>query len=129
MARKSKLTAEVTKSICNFLRAGYFVEDASRMAGISRTTLYRWIDRGKKERDEEEDSLYADFVDAIEKARAEAEGFHLNVINKAASRGVWQASSWWLERSFEKWGKTHKVSLGGDEEAPVNIQIKYSNDK
>ena len=49
--RPSKLTAELIKNIQNWLRMGYFVEDAARMAGINKSTLYRWLDKGKEDRE------------------------------------------------------------------------------
>jgi len=127
--RPSKLTAELIKNIQNWLRMGYFVEDAARMAGINKSTLYRWLDKGKEDREQEIDSLYADFCNAMERARAEAEGMFINSIQTAAKRGQWQAAAWWLERSFDKWSKPSKLQISGDEEEPVNIKIKYSGDK
>jgi transposase len=59
--RPSKLTAEVIENIQNWLRMGYFVEDAARMAGIHKATLYRWLEQGREDRENEVDSLYADF--------------------------------------------------------------------
>lgn len=127
--RPSKLTAELTKNICKWLNHGMFIEDAARMVGIHKSTLYRWIEQGRKDRDEEITSLYGDFCDAIELARAQAEGVYLNSIKSAAARGQWQAAAWWLERSFEKWTKPTKVELGGSDKEPVKVQIKYSGDK
>jgi len=125
--RPSKLTAEVIKNIQNWLRMGYFVEDAARMAGVHKATLYRWLEQGKEDREQEVESLYADFCDAMERSRAEAEGMFINSIQTAAKRGQWQAAAWWLERSFDKW--SNKLTLTGDDEEPVNIKIKYSGDK
>ena len=127
--RPSKLTAELIKNIQSWLRMGYFVENAARMAGINKSTLYRWLDKGKEDREQEIDSLYADFCNAMERARAEAEGMFINSIQTAAKRGQWQAAAWWLERSFDKWSKPSKLQISGDEEEPVNIKIKYSGDK
>ena len=127
--RPSKLTAEVIKNIQYWLRMGYFVEDAARMAGVHKATLYRWLEQGKEDREQEVDSLYADFCDAMERSRAEAEGMFINSIQTAAKRGQWQAAAWWLERSFDKWSKPNKLTLTGDDEEPVNIKIKYSGDK
>ena len=127
--RPSKLTAEVIENIQNWLRMGFFVEDAARMAGIHKATLYRWLEKGREDRDNEEHTLYADFCDAMEKSRAEAEGMFINSIQTAAKRGQWQAAAWWLERSFDKWSKPSKVQLSGDDDEPVNIKIKYSGDK
>ncbi len=127
--RPSKLTAEVIENIQNWLRMGYFVEDAARMAGIHKATLYRWLEQGREDRENDIASLYADFCDAMEKSRAEAEGMYLNSIKTAASRGQWQAAAWWLERSFDKWSKPSKLQISGDEQEPVKINIKYSGDK
>lgn len=127
--RPSKLTAEVIENIQNWLRMGYFVEDAARMAGIHKATLYRWLEQGREDRENEVESLYADFCDAMERSRAEAEGMYLNSIKTAASRGQWQAAAWWLERSFDKWSKPSKLQISGDEAEPVKINIKYSGDK
>jgi len=127
--RPSKLTAELIENIQNWLRMGYFVEDAARMAGVHKATLYRWLEQGREDRDNDVSSLYADFCDAMEKSRAEAEGMYLNSIKTAASRGQWQAAAWWLERSFDKWSKPSKLQISGDDEEPVKINIKYSGDK
>lgn len=129
MGRPSKLNAEVINSIQQWLRMGYFVEDAARMSGVHKTTLYRWLEKGREEREAGEESLYVDFCNAMEKARAEAEGMFLSSIKTAASRGQWQAAAWWLERSFDKWSKPNKIQLGGDKEEPLKVQIKYSGDK
>ena len=129
MGRPSKLKAEVINSIQQWLRMGYFVEDAARMSGVHKTTLYRWLEKGREEREAGEESLYVDFCNAMEKARAEAEGMFLSSIKTAASRGQWQAAAWWLERSFDKWSKPNKIQLGGDKEEPLKVQIKYSGDK
>ena len=129
MGRPSKLNAEVINSIQQWLRMGYFVEDAARMSGVHKTTLYRWLEKGREEREAGEESLYVDFCNAMEKARAEAEGMFLSSIKTAASRGQWQAAAWWLQRSFDKWSKPNKIQLGGDKEEPLKVQIKYSGDK
>jgi len=129
IGRPTKLNAELINSIQSFLRYGYFVEDAARMAGIHKTTLYRWLEQGREERDRGEESLYVDFCNAMEKARAEAEGIFLGSIRTAATRGQWQAAAWWLERSFDKWSKPSKIQLGSDKDEPLQVEIKYSGDK
>lgn len=129
LGRPSKLNAELIKNIQNWLRMGYFVEDAARMAGISKGTLYNWVEKGRLEREEGIQSLHVDFLDSLEKARAEAEGIFLSSIKTAASRGQWQAAAWWLERSFDKWSKPQKIEMGGADDEPIQIEIKYSGDK
>ena len=67
------------------------------------------------------------FSEAVKKARAEAEGAHLRNIRRAADNGTWQASAWWLERSFpKKWGKRSTLDLSdGNEE--IQFQIEYGD--
>ena len=48
MGRPSKLNAEVINSIQQWLRMGYFVEDAARMSGVHKTTLYRYLKKVEK---------------------------------------------------------------------------------
>jgi transposase len=129
MGRPSKLSAELIINIQNWLRMGYFVEDAARMAGISKGTLYSWLVKGRDDREAGLQTLHSDFLDSMEKARAEAEGIFLNSIKTAASRGQWQAAAWWLERSFDKWSKPQKIEMGSSEDEPIQIEIKYSGDK
>ena len=48
--------------------------------------------------------MYSEFSEAVKKARAEAEGAHIRNIKESVDNGTWQASAWFLERSFpQKW--------------------------
>jgi len=42
----TKLTPEIQKTICEAIRAGSYVEIAVVIAGIHRSTFYRWLKRG-----------------------------------------------------------------------------------
>ena len=145
MARPTKLTNDVIEDICNWLKLGYYQEDAATMAGISASTFYDWMkkgDEGQKALESgtssslpaiQEDSeieivdMYSEFSEAVKKARAEAEGAHLRNIRRAADNGTWQASAWWLERSFpKKWGKRNTLDISdGNEE--IQFQIEYGD--
>ena len=145
MARPTKLTPDVIEDICNWLKLGYYQEDAATMAGISASTFYDWMkkgDEGQKALESgtssslpaiQEDGeveivdMYSEFSEAVKKARAEAEGAHLRNIRRAADNGTWQASAWWLERSFpKKWGKRKTLDISeGNEE--IQFQIEYGD--
>jgi transposase len=150
MARRSKISPEIIEDISNWLKLGYYQEDAATMAGISESTYYEWIKRGEKVREEMDtkmltagentnDSLavveeveivdlYLEFSEAVKKARAEAEGAHIRNIRRASDNGVWQASAWWLERSFpKKWGKRSSVEIGGENGEPIKFEISYGD--
>lgn len=126
MGRPSTLTKDKIDAICTWLHAGYFVEDAARMAKIPKSTFYGWVEKAKEHRETGEESLYTEFLDSIEHARAEAEGIFLSSIRNAATRGVWQAAAWWMERSFQKWSKDQNIKLSGDGDAPVQVNVNYS---
>jgi transposase len=145
MARPTKLTHDVIEDICNWLKLGYYQEDAATMAGISASTFYDWMkkgDEGQKALESgtssslpaiQEDGeveivdMYSEFSEAVKKARAEAEGAHLRNIRRAADNGTWQASAWWLERSFpKKWGKRSTLDLSNGEEE-IQFQIEYGD--
>jgi hypothetical protein len=153
MARPSKLTDEVQENICNWLKLGYYQEDAAIMAGISPSTYYEWMKKGESERvalESGEDPLalpehplpapeeeasdievvyrFMEFSEAVKKARAEAEGAHIRNIRKAADNGVWQASAWFLERSHpKKWGKRSQLDVIADNDEPIQFEISYGD--
>ena len=127
MGRPSTLTQDKIDMICQWLHAGYFVEDAARMAKVPKSTFYSWMEKGKEHREAGEDTLYTEFLDSIEHARAQAEGIFLASIRNAATRGVWQAAAWWMERSFAKWSKSQDIKLTGDNDAPVQVNVNYSD--
>ena len=103
----AKLTPARQKKITDLLRAGNSRECASRSAGISKSTFYLWMTKGR----DSKRGAYSDFVDAIEKAEQEAEAFHVANIARAASNGTWQASAWWLERvKHERYGRRQAMT-------------------
>ncbi len=116
--RPTKLTPEVQATICETIAAGGTFRAACLRAGISHTTLYGWIERGRNGEAE-----YADFLAAIEKAEGNAITRNLAVINKAAHDGTWQAAAWWLERRYpQEYGRqVHEVQ--GKDGGPVAVEI------
>ena len=124
MGRPSKLDdQERIEDLVKWLKLGYYIEDACTMAGIGKSTYYRWLEKAEEGIEE-----YRDFRDSVKKARAEAEGAHIMNIRKAADNGVWQASAWYLERSHpSKWGKKNPDLISEDSDEPVEFTIKYAD--
>lgn len=128
MASVDKVTATI--------HAGATRTEASLSAGISRTTLHNWSRKGQRLRATlvsggkvtKKDMRFVDFLNALERAEAEAKLHRLGLIQQAAVGGqeiteeiieydrqgnvtkrtmrtrgaapVWQAAAWWLERRF-----------------------------
>jgi transposase len=117
----TKFNAERAERLIQAVRGGNYLETAARYAGISYHTLRRWL---LKADEPDAPPEYVAFKEAILKARADAEVAALAKIQKAASEGAWQASAWYLERSWpERWGRreTNRVELVGDGGGPVKM--------
>lgn len=101
MVRPSKLTPELKKEICNYIRAGNTPEVSAVIAGISSRTFYLWMEKGKKFKS----GKFLQFLQSIKKAEKESQAWHVQNIRKA-SEDTWQASAWFLERRFPgEWAK------------------------
>ena len=151
MGRKTKLTPEIQETICNWLKLGYYQEDAAIMAGIAPSTYYDWLKKGAEE-DSRQDEIkalgdgssplpaiiegsdielvyvFSEFSEAVARARAEAEGAHIKNIRRAADNGTWQASAWFLERSFPKnRAKRSTLDIDAQGDEPIKFQISYGD--
>ncbi len=85
------------------------------MAGVSKVTLYGWLKLGARE----EEGPHVEFLNAVEKAQAEAEMRDLDRVDAAAEAGAWQAAAWRLERrSPQRWGRPGSLQAARSEFAP-----------
>ena len=120
MGRPTKLTPEVQERIVQALRAGNYQETAAAYAGIGESTFYEWMERGR----DEPGSVYSEFVEAVTKAKADAEVRDVALIDKAATDGSWQAAAWKLERKFpHRWGRVNRTEISGPDGAPVKVEV------
>ena len=118
MGRPSKLTPERAKRIVELIRAGNYAEVASKASGIGESTFYAWLERGRTARS----GVYREFLEAVEKAAAEAEALYLERVRVAAASGApstWQAAAWWLERRFPRRYGRRIVEVSGPEGGPI----------
>ena len=132
--RKLLLDSEVIGNIANWLKLGYYQEDAAVMAGIGVSTFYKWmkearaLEEGEKEPETPNDELLIELIEAVKKSRAESEGAHIRNIRRASDNGIWQASAWFLERSHpKKWGRRSALELSGEDGKPIEFEIKYAD--
>lgn len=117
MARPARLNPDRAQRIAELVAAGNNVDTAAAAGGISEAAFYSWMARGRKERDrlagssrakpKASEAIYVEFLETIEKARAEAEARLVLLIHKAAQEPrTWQAAAWLLERRDPgKWGR------------------------
>ena len=139
MGRRSTLAEnpEKIESLLNYLRLGMYQNQAAAMAGIAESTFHYWKVQGEKaeartEEDQEltaQEELELEFLEGVKKARADAEALHLANIRKAGEdTRTWQASAWWLERSFpERWGRKDRVEVTGKDEGPLIVEVEFAD--
>ena len=107
--RPLKLTLELIGKISESLRVGNYLETACAKNGINKETFHAWLRLGC---DAPPQSIYYKFSDAVSKAQAEAETRDVDIIDKAALSGIWQAAAWRLERKFNaRWGRPNKLQV------------------
>jgi len=115
------LNDDLIKSLSSALKNGVYVETAAALCRISKDTFYRWLRQAESE---ESTPLLRKLSDAVKRAMAEAEVRDLEVIDKAAQDGIWQAAAWRLERKHpDRWGRQAKVQLehSGPDGKPIEL--------
>lgn len=69
----------------------------------------------------EDEAIYVQFAEEVERARAGAQVRNLGLIQRAAMDGSWQAAAWFLERSNpQKWGRK-QLEVTGRGGGPIEI--------
>ena len=120
MGRPTKLNDETQNRIVTALLRGNYQETAARYAGINVDTFYEWMKRGR----EEPGTIYSEFSEAVEAAKAAAEVRDVTLIDRAAEEGSWQAAAWKLERKYpHRWGRLQRTEVSGPDGAPVKVEL------
>lgn len=119
--RPTLCTPDVTARFLQAVRAGNFIEDAAVFAGIDRGTYYRWLEKAEDPRPEYQ--VYRDFRDTAIAARTESKVGHvLNLHN--AGKKHWQASAWYLERSYPEQFGRRRLEVTGAEGGPIRVDVE-----
>lgn len=122
--RRTSLTPEVHELIVQAVSAGNYLDDAAAYAGVTGTTVYNWLERGRRVRAILEEMgdyppserIFLEFLEAVETARSQAVVRNVALIQRAAET-QWQAAAWYLERTNpRKWGRSETVTLTGEPE-------------
>jgi hypothetical protein len=119
VGRPTKLNREVMTKIINAIRTGCYMETAAFYAGASKQSLYEWLKKGNRG----ECDLCVEFLDAVNKALADAELTDVDNIRKHAAND-WRASAWRLERKNpQRWGTKVAVSATDKEHKDADESI------
>lgn len=153
--RPSKFTEEVRHKVLQALRGGNYLETAAAYAGISVSSLHKYLKLGRQP---DADPLYAEFAQAVDEAIAQSEVTEVALIRRAATpqqspvrdsdgsvvrddegrvvmetvhRGSWQAAAWLLERRAPgKWGRVDRqhVEVSGPGGGPIEHSLTVQTD-
>lgn len=126
--RPTKFTEETKTKILTALKGGNYREVACRYAGVSYQTFRKWLKLGE---DPTAPPEYRQFLEAVEKAEADAEVADLALIRRAAQEGSWTAAAWVRERKNpERWGRKDRASveLTGVDGGPVDVRVAHGAD-
>lgn len=138
--RPTLLTPERIRSITDILAAGNTMEIAAQGSGIAPATLYGWLARGRAERErltehrvtkpKPSEARFLSFLEAVEKARADAEATLVGYILAAASEPkTWQAAAWLLERRDpQRWGRPWRQPAEAEGTGAVETAVRAMAD-
>jgi hypothetical protein len=110
--RRTLLTPELQTQICAFIRAGTYDYVAAEASGISRRTLFEWLERGERPSKRGRTPVYERFALAIRRAQAEARVSAEVTVKKGDPK-------WWLSRMHRErpdapgWNDTRSVEVTG----------------
>ena len=124
--KKPILTPKIQKTIIDAILGGNYMETAAEYAGIHKSTLFDWLAKGRDAQDGHNipnGPLYADFADAITRARAQVEVRMVGLVQKAAIDN-WQAATWYLERTRPRtYGRLDRQEITGAEGQPLAVSV------
>lgn len=123
MAR-TVLTKERRQRIVEGIEKGFTRSLAARYAGISESTLYKWLADGR----ERKTPAATELAEAVTRAELASIAKHVGNIENAGS-GDWRASAWLLERRHrDEFGKTvvEQRHTNADGTGPVEVGGRVS---
>jgi hypothetical protein len=118
--RPRKLTPQVAADIFSSMEAGTSLKQAALAAGVSERALNDWLRTGRAvvaecertgKRPTKTQSIYVNFLHAIEEAGARCEDRYVTIIANAATLN-WSAAAWMLERKAPaRYGQRVQVTV------------------
>ena len=124
IGRPTILNKNIIDRLCEFISQGNWASTACNAVGIGESTFYSWKDKGERDIQNNKESVYKDFVEAIKKADAEAEAKVVSrFYEEATNPGSFVAPATYLERRYpERWGRRDRTIIDLHEEKTINIR-------
>ncbi|MBC7128404.1 MAG: hypothetical protein H5T45_01565 [Thermoplasmatales archaeon] len=126
MGRKTKLNDEIIKIVYDLAKQGLPDGKIADVIGITQECFCRW----KKQGEEGKSALHRKFYTEYKKAVGEFIKNNLQLIQKAATDGSWQAAAWLLERRFwDEFGKKEQMKMEHSGKIDISVLKDYLKEK
>lgn len=130
MARPIDLKPETTEGIANLIRVGNVPLRSAMAKGVSRSTWYSWLARGRAAAARRKDDLdipdaeqpFLELLDAVERAESESQVIAVSHLIKAMPSTPTAVLAF-LERRFPReWSRTERHELTGADGGSVQVE-------
>lgn len=124
LGKPTILNKEMIDELCRIIKDGNWAITACNIVGIGESTFYSWKDKGERDIQNNTNSIYKEFVEALKKADAEAESKVVKrFYNEATNPGSFVAPATYLERRYpERWGRRDRTIIDVNEEKTITIR-------
>jgi hypothetical protein len=126
MAAHTVYTEEIGKRIVAEIRTGLPVKFAAANAGVHRSTVYDWLERGEKATPTDADEPYVSFALLYRAAEAAYAKQELASIDGEVGegRGDWKRTAWKLSKRFPgEFGDKLALEHSGPEGSPMQHEV------
>lgn len=107
VGRPSKLTPDTKRRLLDAIRAGNYREPACVYAGISISTFYLWLEKGR----EQKSGQYMEFMEEVTRAEAEAEVRMVAQWQAHIPRDWRAARDFLARRNPKRWAPKERLDL------------------
>jgi hypothetical protein len=120
--RNTKLSLERQEKIASAIEQGKSITSAARMAGVDRTTVYGWLDRGEADIESGKENVFTEFYHRLTRAKGYGEDFYFELaLDLARENGDHQfIASLMKQRYPDSWGETETGVSSPDIEISVS---------
>ena len=112
--RDSKLTKQRQEDIAQAIERGKSLTAAARMGGVTRQTVYNWLNKGEAQ----EEGIYKECFERIARAKGHGEDFYFELaLDLARENGDHRfIASLMKQRYPESWGESETLGTDEDED-------------
>lgn len=136
MGRPTDFTEKTKENIYALVKAGCSYPTAAMTSGISKQSMYNWINRGVIERNRiqaglepiPEEADFLDFLDSVERKKEEFIATQVTAISKAGASGNIKAAMWLLEKARpEEYGDSRQIVHTGSDNGNVKVSVNIGD--